>query len=72
MRQITHGTAIVGVATLGFASVRDDTVNSLVVAAVCAVAGVVLALITNLISRNSLGVGDVRLMFVLGWFSGYL
>ncbi|MFM8776353.1 MAG: hypothetical protein ACKOEH_05635, partial [Actinomycetota bacterium] len=50
----------------------DDTVNSLFVAAVCAVAGVLLALITNLISRNSLGVGDVRLMFVLGWFSGYL
>jgi len=72
VRQITHGTALVGVATLGFASMRDGTVDSLFVAAVCAVAGVVLALITNLISRNSLGVGDVRLMFVLGWFSGYL
>ncbi|MFM8835506.1 MAG: prepilin peptidase [Actinomycetota bacterium] len=72
VRQITHGTALVGVAPLGFDAVRDDTVNSLFVAAVCAVAGVVLALITNLISRNSLGVGDVRLMFVLGWFSGFL
>ncbi|MFM8777334.1 MAG: prepilin peptidase, partial [Actinomycetota bacterium] len=72
VRQITHGTAIVGVATLGFASVRDDTVNSLFVAAVCAVAGVVLALITTVMSRNSLGAGDVRLTLVLGWFSRYV
>jgi len=72
VRQITHGIAIAGVTTLVFAAWRDDTADKLVVAGVCAVSGAVLASTVNMISRNSLGVGDLRLMFVLGWFSGYL
>ena len=72
VRQITHTLAISGVLILGFYALENSFTKFLVAASVCAIAGVAISFLTNTFSKGGLGVGDVRLMAVLGWHLGFL
>ena len=72
VRQITHTMAVSGVLILGFYALQNSFTKFLVAAGVCAIAGVAISVLTNKFSKGGLGVGDVRLMAVLGWHLGFL
>ena len=72
VRQITHILAVSGVLILGFYALQNSFTKFLVAAGVCAIAGVAISVLTNKFSKGGLGVGDVRLMAVLGWHLGFL
>jgi len=72
VRQITHTLAVSGVLILGFYALQNSLAKSLISAGVCAISGVAISFLTNKFSKGGLGVGDVRLMAVLGWHLGFL
>ena len=72
VRQITHTLAVSGVLILGFYALQNSFTKFLVAAGVCAISGVAISFLTNKFSKGGLGVGDVRLMAVLGWHLGFL
>ena len=72
VRQITHTLAVSGVLILGFYALQNSFTKFLVAAGVCAISGVAISFLTNRFSKGGLGVGDVRLMAVLGWHLGFL
>ena len=72
VRQITHTLAVSGVLILGFYALQNLLEKSLISAGVCAISGVAISFLTNKFSKGGLGVGDVRLMAVLGWHLGFL
>ena len=72
VRQITHTMAVSGVLILGFYALQNSFTKFLIAAGVCAISGVAISFLTNKFSKGGLGVGDVRLMAVLGWHLGFL
>ena len=72
VRQITHTLAVSGVLILGFYALQNSFTKFLIAAGVCAISGVAISFLTNKFSKGGLGVGDVRLMAVLGWHLGFL
>ena len=72
VRQITNILAVSGVLILGFYALENSLAKSLISAGGCAIAGVAISFLTNKFSKGGLGVGDVRLMAVLGWHLGFL
>ena len=72
VRQITHTLAVSGVLILGFYALQNSFTKFLVAAGVCAIAGIAISFLTSKFSKGGLGVGDVRLMAVLGWHLGFL
>ena len=72
VRQITHTMAVSGVLILGFYALQNTFTKFLIAAGVCAISGVAISFLTNKFSKGGLGVGDVRLMAVLGWHLGFL
>lgn len=53
-------------------AIRADSYGSIIAALVCAVASGFLFGAINKIAPGGLGVGDVRLVPVLGWYLGFL
>ena len=72
VRQISHIMAGSGVVLLSFNATQNSKPELLIAAGVCTVLGVSVSVVSNKISRGSLGTGDVRLMAVLGWHLGFL
>ena len=72
VRQITHAVALSGVVLLGFSSFQNSLVSAFVAACVCAVFGAIFSVVINKFSNGSLGIGDVRLIPVLGLHIGFL
>ena len=72
LRSITHLMGLTGVVFLIFNAIRSDTYDSIVMASVCAFASGLLFAIINKSAPGGLGVGDVRLVPVLGWHLGFL
>jgi len=64
--------AVSGVLILGFYALQNSFTKFLIAAGVCAISGVAISFLTNKFSKGGLGVGDVRLMAVLGWHLGFL
>jgi leader peptidase (prepilin peptidase)/N-methyltransferase len=63
---------VTGVVLLLVSAIRADFYDSIVAALVCAVASGFLFAVINKIAPGGLGVGDVRLVPVLGWYLGFL
>ena len=72
VRSITYLMAAVGSTFLIIHAVRTDKSSSLISALTCAVLGLVLFLVVNKVSPGGVGLGDVRLVPVLGWYLGFL
>ncbi len=72
VRSITHLMGITGVVFLLISQFRANNFDSIVAALICAVAGGVLFAVINKITPGGLGVGDVRLVPVLGLHLGFL
>jgi leader peptidase (prepilin peptidase)/N-methyltransferase len=72
VRSVTHLIGVTGVVLLLVSAIRTDFYDSIVVALVCASASGFLFAVINKIAPGGLGVGDVRLVPVLGWYLGFL
>jgi leader peptidase (prepilin peptidase)/N-methyltransferase len=72
VRSVTHLIGVTGVVLLLINAIRADSYGSIVAALVCAVASGFLFGAINKIAPGGLGVGDVRLVPVLGWYLGFL
>jgi leader peptidase (prepilin peptidase) / N-methyltransferase len=72
VRSVTHLIGVTGVVLLLVSAIRADSYGSIVAALVCAVASGFLFAVINKIAPGGLGVGDVRLVPVLGWYLGFL
>lgn len=72
VRSVTYLLAVTGSVFLLINAIRADSYDPIVAALVCAVAGGVLFGVINKIAPGGLGVGDVRLVPVLGWYLGFL
>jgi len=72
VRSVTHLIGVTGVVLLLVSSIRTDFYDSIVAALVCAVVSGVLFAVINKIVPGGMGVGDVRLVPVLGWYLGFL
>ena len=72
VRGITHLMGVTGVVFLLISEIRATSFDSIVAALICAVISGVLFAVINLITPGGLGVGDVRLVPVLGWHLGFL
>ena len=72
VRSVTHLIGVTGVVLLLISAIRADSYGSIVAALVCAVANGFLFGAINKITPGGLGVGDVRLVPVLGWYLGFL
>ncbi|MCX6536880.1 MAG: A24 family peptidase [Actinobacteria bacterium] len=72
VRSVTYLLGVTGVVLLLISAIRTDSFNSIVAALVCAFASGLLFSVINKIAPGGLGVGDVRLVPVLGWYLGFL
>ena len=72
VRSVTHLIGVTGVVFLLISAIRADSYGSIVAALVCAVTSGLLFAVINRIAPGGLGVGDVRLVPVLGWYLGFL
>ena len=72
VRSITHLMVVTGVVFLLISEIRANSFDSIVAALICAVISGVLFAVIKLITPGGLGVGDVRLVPVLGWHLGFL
>ena len=72
VRSITHLMAVFGLTLLIIHAIRTDKSSSLISALICAVGGWVLFFVVNKVSPGGIGLGDVRLVPVLGWYLGFL
>ena len=72
VRSVSHSIGVSGVVLLLISAIRADFYDSIVAALVCAVSSGILFAAINKIAPGGLGVGDVRLVPVLGWYLGFL
>ncbi len=72
VRSVTHLIGVTGVVLLLISAIRADSYGSVFAALVCAVVSGFLFVVINKIAPGGMGLGDVRLVPVLGWYLGFL